>query len=333
MQVNKHITIITGGAGFIGSNIAAKLEKHVDREIIIADDFGSDDKWQNLKKRYRIDIIPASTIIDFIEAYHQNIYEIIHMGAISATTEYDVDLVLENNFTLSKQLWHLCTFHQIPFIYASSGATYGQGEQGFLDSEDIDYLKTLRPMNPYGWSKHLFDLWVMHQVKKNQHPPQWVGLKFFNVYGPNEYHKGSMQSVIAHFFPQIKAGEPIKLFKSHHPNFADGEQARDFIYVKDCANIVLWLSQNPQISGLFNLGTGKARTFLDLAHNIYHNLNKKPDIKFIDTPEDIREHYQYYTQSNMEKFNALGYDKSFYTLESGIQDYVLYYLNQEDPYL
>lgn len=328
--------IVTGGAGFIGSNIVASLEAQNVGNIAVVDRLRTANKWKNLAKRALFDIINPDEIIAGIDAIHsrrEKIRGIFHMGAISATTETDCDLIFNSNFRLSVALWNWCTRHEVPFIYASSAATYGNGEMGFTDDESPEYLARLRPMNPYGWSKLLFDRWVKAELaQKRPQPPQWVGLKFFNVYGPNEYHKGGQQSVVAHVFPRAKAGETARLFRSHNPQYQDGGQLRDFVSVKDCVNVMMWLKDNPKVSGIFNIGTGKARSFLDLASSVYRALGQEPLIEYVDTPLNIRDKYQYFTQADMRKLRTVGYDQPFSSLEDGISDYVQNYLAQEDAY-
>jgi ADP-L-glycero-D-manno-heptose 6-epimerase len=255
------------------------------------------------------------------------------MGAISSTTEPDTDLIFKTNYKLSRQLWTWCSDHRARFIYASSAATYGDGRAGFDDDESVEALARLRPLNAYGWSKHLFDRFVAREVARGgATPKQWAGLKFFNVYGPNEYHKGTMKSVIAQIYPKASAGEAVTLFKSHNPQYADGGQMRDFVYVKDCVDVVAWLLENANVRGLYNLGTGKARTFLDLTRAVFAALNRRPLLNFVDTPEDIRPKYQYYTQARMERLRTAGYTTAFTPLEDGVSDYVQRYLSGADPY-
>jgi ADP-L-glycero-D-manno-heptose 6-epimerase len=251
------------------------------------------------------------------------------MGAISSTTEQDADLIVHNNFTLSQRLWDFCVQNSIPFIYASSAATYGSGEHGFEDEFTNEYLAKLHPLNLYGWSKHLFDRWVLAQTERRNIPPQWAGLKFFNVYGPYELHKGSQASVISHIYPLAKENKTCRLFKSYNPQYADGWQLRDFVWVGDCVNVVLWLLNNPNISGLFNVGSGKARSFYDLAGTVYLALGKDPKIEFVDMPDTLREKYQYYTKANLGKLKKAGYDLPATTLEEGVQIYVRDYLEKE----
>ena len=255
------------------------------------------------------------------------------MGAISSTTERDVDLIVRENYRVSRELWEFSARESVRFLYASSAATYGDGGAGFDDDGSPAALAKLRPLNPYGWSKHLFDRFVAREIARGAPAPrQWAGLKFFNVYGPNEYHKGSMKSVVAQSFPRAAAGEAITLFRSHNAKFADGGQLRDFIYVRDCADVVAWLLKTPSVSGLFNLGTGKARTFSDLARAMFAALNRKPNIVYVDMPAELRDKYQYFTEARMERLRAAGYATPFTSIEDGVSDYVQRYLSGSDPY-
>jgi ADP-L-glycero-D-manno-heptose 6-epimerase len=318
---------LTGGAGFIGSNIAAALtERNVPQ--VIADTLGSANKWQNISGLPLEAIVPPSEIFDFLLERGKSVKAVIHMGAISSTTEQNADLIISTNFTLSQRLWNFCFQNGVPFIYASSAATYGGGENGFDDEFNAEYLAKLRPLNPYGWSKHLFDRWVFAQAERRRTPPQWAGLKFFNVYGPRELHKGSQASVVSHIYPQAKENKPCRLFKSYNPQYADGWQLRDFVWVGDCVNVVLWLLDNPDISGLFNVGSGEARSFYDLAKNVYLALGKEPKIEYSDMPEALREKYQYYTKANMNKLKKAGYGSPMTTLEDGVRMYVRDYIGQ-----
>lgn len=324
--------IVTGGTGFIGSNLVAGLEAAGHKDIVICDTLGMEDKWRNIAKRELRDMVHPDRLFDYIETHRKAIKAIFHLGAISATTERDVDLIVETNVVLSRRLWKWCGKHQKRFIYASSAATYGDGKQGFEDKQDIDGLAALRPLNAYGWSKHVFDRRVSRVLtdKAEDTPPQWAGLKFFNVYGPNEYHKDDQMSVICKLYPQVMAGASAKLFKSHNPDYEDGGQLRDFVYVKDCVSVMLWLLENKNVSGLFNVGTGEARSFKDLAEATFKAAGKEPKINYIDMPESLRDKYQYFTQADMSKLRAAGYDKDFTSLEDGIQDYVTNYMAQED---
>lgn len=314
--------IVTGGAGFIGSCVVRTLNDAGINDIIIVDNIASTDKWLNMRNKKYIKYVHKSKFLEELPSY-KNVEAIIHMGAQSSTTEKDFDYLWNNNFEYTKTLWNYCTEKQISFIYASSAATYGNGELGFDDRMDIDQL---RPLNGYGYSKQLFDQWVKHQAVDC--PKQHVGLKFFNVYGPNEYFKGSMASMVFHGYKQIKECGKIKLFKSCNPDYKDGEQLRDFVYVKDICSVIFWLLQNKSVSGLFNVGTGKAQSFEELATATFCALNLEPNIEYIDMPEHLKEKYQYYTQANMVKLRLAGYDKEFSNLEEGVGDYVREYLDR-----
>ncbi|MBK1671378.1 ADP-glyceromanno-heptose 6-epimerase [Rhodovibrio sodomensis] len=323
---------VTGGAGFIGSNLVASLSAR-DERVVVCDRLGDQDKWRNLAHHDLDDIVAPERAFDLLDARVDAVQAVVHMGAISATTETDGDRLVETNFRLSRDLWRWCTQHEVPLIYASSAATYGDGARGFEDTEDRAALARFRPLNGYGWSKQLFDRWVARELADGAaRPPQWAGLKFFNVYGPNEYHKGGQASVPWHLFQQIQAGGPAKLFKSHHPDYPDGGQLRDFVYVDDCIAVMRWLLDTPRVSGLFNVGTGRARTFLALAHAVFDALDREPDIAFVPTPERLRPTYQYFTQASMEKLRKAGYDTPFTELEDGIAAYVRAYLTAPDPY-
>jgi ADP-L-glycero-D-manno-heptose 6-epimerase len=324
--------IVTGGAGFIGSNIVAALnDARID--VVVCDRLRDTDKWRNLSKRVLQALIAPQNLFAYLEREKPSVEAIVHMGAISATTVTDGDLVAETNFELSRALWRWCTEHNVPFIYASSAATYGNGEQGFNDAHTAEHLATLRPLNLYGWSKHLFDQFVASTLEHGRPtPPQFAGLKFFNVYGPNEQHKGSMKSVVAHLFPSVRDGHPAKLFRSYHDDYADGGQLRDFVYVRDCAAVVTWLLNNPSVSGVFNVGTGQARSFADLAAVTMHAAGHEPAIDFIDMPELLKDKYQYYTCADMERLRRAGYNAPFTELSQGVYEYVTQFLLNPDPY-
>ncbi len=325
--------LVTGGAGFIGSNIVAAIEERGLGKIVICDRLRDGDKWRNIARRELSEIVNPDDLPYFLHENEEGLKGVIHMGAISSTTETDADLIYTNNFDLSLDLWDWCTINQVPFIYASSAATYGGGENGFVDDSSIDALGKLRPLNPYGWSKQLFDRRVMRMLDDGEaKPPQWAGLKFFNVYGPNEYHKGSMQSVASKVFTDASAGKTATLFKSHHPDYEDGGQLRDFIWVGDCVNVVLWLLENPDVNGLFNCGTGQARSFRDLVPAVYSAMDKGVDINFVPTPKEIRDKYQYFTQADMSRLAAAGYDRGFMSLEDGVGEYVRHFLATDDKY-
>ena len=326
--------VVTGGAGFIGSNMVAALNRGQKREIIVCDWLGADDKWRNLAHHEVHDIIRPETLFDFLDRHKSRMEAILHMGAVSSTTERDVDKILAANFRLSCDLWDWCARSGTPFIYASSAATYGDGAAGFDDDWAPKALQKLRPLNAYGWSKHAFDRRVSRLVSSNRPAPlAWAGLKFFNVYGPNEYHKAEMRSVICQITEAIQRGETVKLFKSHHPDYTDGGQLRDFIHVRDCADVVLWLLAHGNFKGIYNVGSGKARSFADLARAVFAATNKAPRIEYIDMPAAIRPNYQYYTQAEMGRLRALGFNRPFTELEAGIDDYVQNYLLAADRYL
>lgn len=327
--------IVTGGTGFIGSNLVAALEDRGLADIVVCDRLGSDSKWRNIAKRGLRAIIKPEDLFSYLDTHGDEIEAIFHLGAISSTTEKDADLIIENNFILSQKLWDWCTAKGTRFIYASSAATYGDGAEGFEDREDAEYLASLRPLNPYGWSKSLFDRRVSriaHGEVERKTPPQWAGLKFFNVYGPNEYHKEEQMSVVCKLFPQVVAGAAARLFKSHNSDYKDGGQIRDFVYVGDCVDVMLWLYDNPKVSGLFNVGTGKGRSFKELAEAVFAALGKEPKIQYIDMPQELRDKYQYFTQADMSKLREHGYDKPFTELEEGIRCYIQDFMISEDPY-
>ena len=324
--------LVTGGAGFIGSNLLAGLVER-GSPAAVCDRFRNGAKWRNIAKLELRDVVAPETLLQWLDAHVPWVDAVVHMGAISSTTETDVDLIVDVNFRLSQQVWRWCAAHGKRLIYASSAATYGAGDQGFDDQGSLEVLSRLRPLNAYGWSKHLFDRWVARELAVGgARPSQWVGLKFFNVYGPNEYHKGGMQSVVAQKYPLAAAGEPITLFRSHRPDVPDGGQRRDFVYVRDCVDVMLWLLDHPNVNGLFNLGTGNARSFDELARAVYAALGRTPDIRFVDTPEAIRPNYQYFTEANMERLRKAGYSRPFTSLVDGVRDYVGRYLSQPDRY-
>jgi ADP-L-glycero-D-manno-heptose 6-epimerase len=321
-KMNDKTCLITGGAGFIGSNVAVALAQKGWR-VVVSDWFEDGNKWNNLHDATITDFLQPPELPAFLEREGGTLDTVIHMGAISATTETDVDALVTNNIRLTLDLWEFCTRADVPFIYASSAATYGDGEQGFTDDWSSAALLQLRPLNAYGWSKLAVDRRIVQDVEARRPvPPQWVGLKFFNVYGPREEHKGSMRSVISQFTPRILAGETVNLFRSHNPAYEDGGQLRDFVHVDDCVAVILWLLDTPEVSGIFNLGTGKARSFLDLTNACFAALNQEPRICFIDTPDAIRAKYQYFTEANMTALRAAGYGAGFKSLEDGVMDYV-----------
>lgn len=325
--------IVTGAGGFIGSNMVAELVEDGDTSVVACDYWGDGDKWKNVSKHFIANFVVPDSLIPFVRQSRSEIRAIIHMGAISATTERDVDRLISENIRLTVDLWDLCTEFQIPYLYASSAATYGGQEAGLIDDQSHQALDQLRPLNGYGWSKHATDRILMKRVcDGRQSPPQWSGLKFFNVYGPNEYHKGDMKSVVAKFFADVRDRKPIRLFQSHRPGVLDGAQSRDFIYVKDCISVMSWLLKNPGVSGLFNVGTGRARSFRDLITAVATALDVPVEFDFVPMPDHLRERYQYLTQADISKLRSAGYSEAFHGVEEGVRDYVLNYLNTADPY-
>ena len=319
--------IVTGAAGFIGSCLVSRLNEEGHEDLLLVDDFSNENKNHNLEGKKYIDRIDREEFLEWFSEHAKEIKVVFHIGARTDTTEFDKSIFDKLNLNYSKAIWKVCTEFQIPLIYASSAATYGLGEFGYEDDHAI--VSKLKPLNPYGESKNDFDKWVLNQ---KTFPPHWYGLKFFNVYGPNEFHKGRMASVIFHAFNQISTSAAMKLFRSHNPDYKDGEQLRDFIYVKDVIEVCLFLSKKLPTSGLYNLGTGKARSFLDLAKNTFKAMQKEENISFVDTPIDIRDKYQYFTEANMTKLKNAGYKKDFYSLEDGITDYVQNYLKEKKHY-
>ena len=319
--------IVTGAAGFIGSCLVSKLNSLGKTNLVVVDDFSFDEKNKNLEGKQFVKQIERTLFIEWLENNAAEIIEVYHIGARTDTTEFDLAIFEKLNLGYSKRLWNICAKYKIPFIYASSAATYGIGEFGFEDSHEL--IEKLIPLNPYGNSKNDFDKWVLKQ--ENQ-PPFWAGFKFFNVYGPNEFHKGRMASVIFHAVQQINATGGMKLFRSHNADYKDGEQLRDFVYVKDVVEVLMFMMKNQELNGIFNLGSGTARTFNALVKTTFSAMNLASNISYIHTPEDIRDKYQYFTEANMKKLKAVGYEKSFTTLESGVKDYVHNYLLHKKYY-
>jgi len=320
--------IVTGAAGFIGSCMVQYLNEQGLEHLILVDDFGFEEKRKNWESKKFIQIVERYNLFEWLKEKNPDVEAVIHLGARTDTTEFNYAIHEELNVQYSKDIWHYCVEKNIPLIYASSAATYGAGELGYNDDHELPFK--LKPLNPYGISKNEFDKWALLQTN---HPPVWTGLKFFNIYGPNEYHKERMASVIWHAFNQIEKDGVVKLFKSHRSDFKDGEQLRDFVYVKDLVKVMFWMYQlmvngkwEFSKNGIYNLGTGKARSFYDLAAATFRGLDKEPNIVFIDMPEDIRDKYQYFTEANMKKLYDAGYHEPFYTLEEGVDDYVRNYL-------
>ena len=289
-------------------------------------------KWKNIAKHPIADLWAPEELFEQLERHAERIEAVVHMGAISSTTEPDADLILRTNFSLSRDIWDWCAIRDVRMIYASSAATYGDGETGFEDRDDPESLNALRPLNAYGYSKYLFDQYAVRQADRGQAPRQWAGLTFFNVYGPNEAHKGGMKSVVAQIWPKVQAGETVSLFRSHNPNYPDGGQLRDFVYVDDVVSIIEWLLQTPDVSGVFNAGSGQARSFADLARATFAAAGKEPSIAYIDMPEVIRDRYQYFTEASMDRIRAVGFNGQSTPLEEGVRRYVQGFLSQTDPY-
>jgi ADP-L-glycero-D-manno-heptose 6-epimerase len=329
---NKEYIVVTGAAGFIGSGLAGYLNQQGYTDLILVDEFNRADKAPNLEGKQFAYQVERDVFFDWLEEHRPVIKFVFHIGARTDTTEFDYSIHERLNVEYSKRIWEYCTVHAVPLVYASSAATYGAGEKGYDDRHDI--LGELKPLNAYGVSKNEFDKWALAQAGATRagqatQPPFWAGLKFFNVYGPNEYHKARMASVIFHSFHQIRKDGVVKLFKSHRPDYKDGQQLRDFVYVKDVIKVCYWLMENQPASAIYNLGTGIARSFEDLVRATYGGLDLAANIRYIDMPEDIRDKYQYYTQANMKKLRDAGYTAPFYSLEEGVDDYVRNYLAKE----
>ncbi|TZF85562.1 ADP-glyceromanno-heptose 6-epimerase (plasmid) [Pedobacter sp. BS3] len=319
--------VITGAAGFIGSCLVQKLNDEGYYDLVLADDFSSEEQNKNFAGKRFSQQVNRDELPQWIRENQLHIQFIFHLGARTDTTEFDYAILNRLNLEYSKTIWNLCVEFGLPLVYASSAATYGLGELGYEDREDI--IPQLKPLNPYGESKNDFDIWALQQERK---PYFWAGIKFFNVYGPNEYHKGRMASVIFHTYNQIMKNGEMKLFQSHRADVKDGEQKRDFVYVKDVVEVLYFFMHHRKDSGIYNLGSGKARTFLDLAINTFKALGKEPEITFVPTPEDIRDKYQYFTEATMDKLASIGYHKPFHSLEEGIDDYVKNYLAPQRYY-
>ena len=326
MEKNSTI-VVTGAAGFIGSCMVSYLNQQGFENLILVDEFDDDEKELNLLHKKFLVRVEREDFFDWAQREKPPIAFVFHLGARTDTTEFDYSIHQHLNVEYSQKIWNFCTQHNIPLVYASSAATYGEGELGYDDSHDV--VEQLQPLNPYGISKNEFDKWMLHQ---HAHPPFWAGLKFFNVYGPNEYHKARMASVIFHSFNQVKQQGKVKLFRSHKDGYEDGEQLRDFIYVKDVISVCYWLMENKPVSAIYNLGTGHARSFNDLVKATFAGLDMEPVIEYIDMPADLRGKYQYFTEANMDKLKAAGYTREFYSLEKGVDDYVRNYLVKNSFY-
>lgn len=323
--------LVTGGAGFIGSNVVAALNEAGRTDVVVNDILGLDQKWRNLAKRQIADFVFPRDLSEWLKG--RRLEAVIHLGAISATTVTDGDAVIESNFRLSLMLLDWCTEARVPFIYASSAATYGDRTSDFDDSWSAAGLKQLRPMNLYGWSKHLFDQLVVERFEKSKVlPPKWVGLKFFNVFGPNEYHKGAMASVLSKVFDQAKAGESVRLFKSHRKGIADGDQRRDFIYIDDVVSVIMWFLKMPNGRGIYNVGTGQAGSFREMITAMFDALGRPPNIEYVDMPMAIRDSYQYFTQSDVKNLRRAGYNENFTPLADAVERYVRECLDCADRY-
>jgi ADP-L-glycero-D-manno-heptose 6-epimerase len=331
MEGKKGMFLVTGAAGFIGSNLVASLNHAGVSDIVINDTLGKDERWRNLSKRHFTDFVPPADLWRWLE--DRKLDAVVHLGAISDTTIRDADLTMEVNFRLSLRLADWCTATRTRFLYASTAATYGDGSNGFSDEWTVEALRKLRPLNLYGWSKHCFDLVMAGRyASRKKLPPQWAGLKFFNVYGPNEYHKGAQASIIAKVCKIAQSGNAVSLFKSYHPDFADGDQARDFIYVEDAVRVVEWLLSTPTVSGIFNVGTGRAESFKYLVAYLFAGLDREPNIEYVDMPEQIRSQYQYFTQADQRRLREAGYSAEFMAPEQAVTRYVKDYLVKDDRY-
>lgn len=329
--MNKKI-VVTGATGFIGSNLLAELEKRGYEQIVAVDWFGTEGKWKNVAKRSKVYYLAPETLTEYIDEKHDSIDCIIHLGAISSTTETDGDLVVSTNYRLSVDLYEICSRWSISFIYASSAATYGNGEFGYIDNSSVEFLANLRPMNLYGWSKNQTDLYIARDGGFYESGTQIVGLRFFNVYGPNEYHKGTQKSIIEPFMSQLLSNGVIHLFKSNSDDIEDGNQARDFIYINDCIDVIIWFIEHKSISGLFNVGTGTATTYNDVSKYVSEAMKRPCNIEYIDMPDNLRSQYQNYTCADITKLRSIGYSKEMTSIKDGIRDYIQNFLTKQDKY-
>lgn len=325
--------VVTGGGGFIGSVLTARLNAAGYDDIVIVDRFGESEKWRNIARRDFCEIVAIERLMEWLDRHGEDVEAIFHLGAISSTWVVDADAVIAANLNSSIALWRWCARAGKRLVYASSAATYGDGAAGFDDQDDMAALKRLRPLNLYAWSKHAFDMWAGREAAAGRAPPRWTGLKFFNVFGPNEYHKAEMMSLVAQNYRRIVAGQPVRLYQSHRPDIADGAQCRDFVYVKDCAEVMLWLFEHNHDSGLYNLGSGQARSFRDLIAATAAACGCASNIEYVETPPEIRPNYQYFTEARMGKLRAAGYAAPFTPLEAAVSDYVNNHLARPDPYL
>jgi len=332
--VSRKLILVTGAAGFIGSNIVARLSEDGVYDVAACDRLrdAASGKWRNLAKHPISDFVAPELMFDWLDRNVADLEAVIHMGAVSSTMEPDADKIIHTNFSLSRDLFRWCTQNKRRLIYASSAATYGDGDLGFDGKDDLDSLLRLRPLNAYGWSKALFDVFAAREAARGAAPPQWAGLKFFNVYGPNEAHKDAMKSVVAKIWPQAGKGETVRLFKSHREGYEDGGQLRDFVYVRDVADVVAWLVAGPGVNGVYNLGSGLARSFKNLAEATFRAAGFEPKIEYHDMPEGLRGQYQYFTEADMSRLRAAGYNAPMTSLEDGVGDYVQSYLSKADPY-
>jgi len=326
--------LVTGGAGFIGSNLVAQLLERKTHHVVVCDTFGSSEKWRNLAKHSVFEIISPGQMFEWLEINRQQIEMIFHVGAISSTVEKDIDLLIQHNFALSLKVWRWAAARNVRLLYTSSASVYGDGGQGFDDVLDSEHMAKFRPLSGYGWSKQMFDIHVASAHARGESPkPQWVGIRIFNAYGPNEYHKDDQRSVMSKMATQVVQSAAVRLFRSSNPQYKDGEQKRDVLYVKDCVRVMLWFLDHPEVSGLFNVGTGQASTFNDMAKALFKAVGREPSIHYFDMPDYLASNYQYFTEANITRLRDAGYKDNFSSLEEGVQDYVKNYLIKPDPYL